>query len=82
MYLIWAESLEGIKVSPSLLLAHTLLMVRKEAAMFLRMSTGFGYAQVGDYTASLFYLFRCVQIGTPLRLHAWVAELLLREFLT
>lgn len=59
MYLIWAESLEGVKVSPSLLLAHVLLMVRKEAAMFLRMSTGFGYAQVGDYTASLFYLFRC-----------------------
>ena len=28
-------------------------MVRKEAAMFLRMSTGFGYAQIGDYTAFL-----------------------------
>ena len=58
VHLIWAESVEGIKVSPSLLLAHLLLMVRREAAMFLRMSTGFGYAQVGDYTASLFYLFR------------------------
>ena len=58
VYLVWAESVEGIKVSPSLLLAFVLLMVQREAAMFLRMATGFGFAQVGDYTASLFYLFR------------------------
>lgn len=56
--MIWAESPEGISVSPSLLLATALLTARKEAAMFLRMATGFGYAQVGDYTASLFYLFK------------------------
>ena len=59
IYMLWAESSDGSTLSPSLLLAQTLLMVRKEAAMFLRMSTGFGYAQIGDYTASLFYLFRC-----------------------
>lgn len=58
VYLLWAESLEGLKVSPSLLLAFALLMVRREAALFLRMATGFGFAQVGDYMASLFYLFR------------------------
>lgn len=58
VHLVWAESLEGINVSPSLLLAFALLTVRREAALFLRMATGFGFAQVGDYTASLFYLFR------------------------
>lgn len=59
IYFVWAESIEGLKVSPSLLLAHMLLSSRREAAMFLRMATGFGFGQIGDYTASLFYLFRC-----------------------
>ncbi len=58
VYMLWAETASGETLSPSLLLAQALLMARKEAAMFLRMSTGFGYAQIGDYTASLFYLFR------------------------
>lgn len=58
VHILWAESRDGKSLSPSLLLAQALLMVRKEAAMFLRMSTGFGFAQIGDYTASLFYLFK------------------------
>ena len=55
---MWAESVGGMRVSPSLLLAYVLLSARQESAMFLRMATGFGFAQIGDYTASLFYLFR------------------------
>ena len=30
----------------------------QEAGMFLRMASGLGYCQVGDYVASLFFLFR------------------------
>lgn len=30
----------------------------QEAGMFLRMASGLGFCQVGDYVASLFFLFR------------------------
>lgn len=68
VFMLWAEAQDGANLSPSLLLAQTLLLVRKESAMFLRMSTGFGYAQIGDYMASLFYLFRCATAGMKQKL--------------
>ena len=30
----------------------------QENAMFLRMASGLGFAQIGDYVASFFYLFK------------------------
>ncbi|KAK9843046.1 hypothetical protein WJX74_006165 [Apatococcus lobatus] len=57
--LIWAEAGEGeLQMSPSLLLAYLLLASRRPNALFLRMATGFGFAQIGDYVSSLFFLFR------------------------
>jgi hypothetical protein len=45
IWLIWAEAhLE--RISPSLLLGYALLASRRESALFLRMATGFGFAQV------------------------------------
>ncbi|KAK9858812.1 hypothetical protein WJX84_000664 [Apatococcus fuscideae] len=57
--LIWAEAAEGeLHMSPSLLLAYLLLASRRPNALFLRMATGFGFAQIGDYVSSLFFIFR------------------------
>ncbi|BDA45976.1 hypothetical protein COCOBI_08-0680 [Coccomyxa sp. Obi] len=56
VWVVWAEAhLE--RISPSLLLGYALLASRRESALFLRMATGFGFAQMGDYNASSFYRF-------------------------
>ncbi len=34
------------------------ILLSQEAGMFLRMASGLGFCQVGDYVASLFFLFR------------------------
>ncbi len=45
IWVVWAEAhLE--RISPSLLLGYALLASRRESALFLRMATGFGFAQV------------------------------------
>ena len=45
VWVVWAEAhLE--RISPSLLLGYALLASRRESALFLRMATGFGFAQV------------------------------------
>ena len=44
VWVIWAESFRD--ASPSLLLGYALLTSRRESALFLRMATGFGFAQV------------------------------------
>ena len=49
-------------MSPSLLLAYLLLASRRPNALFLRMATGFGFAQIGDYVSSLFFIFRCTHL--------------------
>ncbi|KAL0053903.1 hypothetical protein WJX82_000883 [Trebouxia sp. C0006] len=56
--LVWADTAEPVRLTPSVLLAHLILCSRREAGMFLRMASGLGYCQVGDYVASLFFLFR------------------------
>ncbi len=57
--LLWAEAGSAeMAMSPSLLLAYLLLASRRPNALFLRMATGFGFAQIGDYVSSLFFLFR------------------------
>ena len=45
VWVIWAES-PSRDTSPSLLLGYALLTSRAESALFLRMATGFGFAQV------------------------------------
>ena len=45
VWVIWAESASR-DTSPSLLLGYALLTSRAESALFLRMATGFGFAQV------------------------------------
>lgn len=45
IWILWAEAhLE--RISPSMLLGYALLASRRESALFLRMATGFGFAQV------------------------------------
>ena len=44
VWMVWAESFRD--ASPSLLLGYALLTSRRESALFLRMATGFGFAQV------------------------------------
>ncbi len=52
VWVVWAEAhLE--RISPSLLLGYALLASRREGALFLRMATGFGFAQVRVLTKSL-----------------------------
>ena len=50
-------------------LSNQFLAFMQENAMFLRMASGLGFAQIGDYVASFFYLFkrrghRCVLAST------------------
>ena len=45
VWVIWAET-ASLDPSPSLLLGYALLTSRRESALFLRMATGFGFAQV------------------------------------
>ena len=45
VWVIWAESASR-DTSPSLVLGYALLTSRAESALFLRMATGFGFAQV------------------------------------
>ena len=45
VWVVWAES-SSRDASPSLLLGYALLTSRRESAFFLRMATGFGFAQV------------------------------------
>jgi hypothetical protein len=45
IWVIWAEA-DLERLSPSLLLGYALLTSRRENALFLRMATGFGFAQV------------------------------------
>ena len=45
VWVVWAESFSR-DASPSLLLGYALLTSRRESALFLRMATGFGFAQV------------------------------------
>ena len=52
VWVIWAES-PSRDTSPSLLLGYALLTSRAEGALFLRMATGFGFAQVWRPHASL-----------------------------
>ncbi len=47
VWVIWAET-ASLDPSPSLLLGYALLTSRRASAMFLRMTTGFGFAQVSD----------------------------------
>ncbi|KAL3145375.1 hypothetical protein ABBQ38_001625 [Trebouxia sp. C0009 RCD-2024] len=56
--LVWADTAEPVRLTPSVLLAHLILCSRREAGMFLRMASGLGFCQIGDYVASLFFLFR------------------------
>ena len=44
VWLVWAEA-SGERVSPSLLMGYSLLTSRSDSALFLRMVTGFGFAQ-------------------------------------
>ena len=52
VWVIWAESASR-DTSPSLLLGYALLTSRAESALFLRMATGFGFAQVWQPHVSL-----------------------------
>ncbi|KAK9818264.1 hypothetical protein WJX72_009738 [[Myrmecia] bisecta] len=58
VYLIWGETAQDVRVSPSVLLSYLLLTSRRDGALFLRMATGLGFCQIGDYVCSLFYVFR------------------------
>ena len=49
VWVVWAESASR-DASPSLLLGYALLASRRESALFLRMATGFGFAQVRGIT--------------------------------
>ncbi|CAL5227982.1 g11033 [Coccomyxa viridis] len=68
VWMVWAESFRD--ASPSLLLGYALLTSRRESALFLRMATGFGFAQLGDYAGSSLYRlgkrghrFKCWECG-------------------
>ena len=50
VWVIWAET-ASLDPSPSLLLDYALLTSRRESALFLRMATGFGFAQVSSCSA-------------------------------
>ena len=76
--LIWAEAGDGeLQMSPSLLLAYLLLASRRPNALFLRMATGFGFAQIGDYVSSLFFLFR----WAPLAIHSTLLQVSVQGYL-
>lgn len=50
VWLVWAEA-SGERMSPSLLMGYSLLTSRRDSALFLRMATGFGFAQVWPLVA-------------------------------